>query len=69
MASWWYGLADSLGFLLAHLWLRWGRERLRLTIAAVYHLSLLVAAGVLAGARLVEVAVYTSGPSIASTPG
>ena len=48
---WWYGAGYSLGFLNAHLFLRRHRERLRLTLADVYELSFLIAAGVLIGGR------------------
>jgi phosphatidylglycerol:prolipoprotein diacylglycerol transferase len=48
---WWYGLSYSLGFLNAHLFLRRNRERLGLSLADVYELSFLLAAGVLAGGR------------------
>lgn len=52
---WWYGLSYTLGFLQIHLFLRRGRTRLGLTSAEVSALSLLVALGVLAGGRAVEV--------------
>ena len=48
---WWYGLSYSLGFVNAHLFLRRNRERLALTLADVYELSFLLAAGVLVGGR------------------
>ena len=48
---WWYGLSYSLGFINAHLSLRHHRHRLGLSLTEVYELSLLLAAGVLAGGR------------------
>jgi phosphatidylglycerol---prolipoprotein diacylglyceryl transferase len=48
---WWYGLSYSLGFLNAHLFLRRNRDRLGLSVADVYELSFLLAAGVLVGGR------------------
>ena len=48
---WWYGLSYSLGFINAHLSLRRRRHRLGLSLTEVYELSLLIAAGVLAGGR------------------
>ena len=48
---WWYGLSYSLGFINAHLSLRRHRRRLGLSLADVYELSLLLAAGVLIGGR------------------
>jgi phosphatidylglycerol:prolipoprotein diacylglycerol transferase len=48
---WWYGLSYSLGFVNAHLFLRRNRERLGLSLADVYELSFLLAAGVLVGGR------------------
>ena len=53
---WWYGLGYSLGFLHLHLFLRRHRLRLGLTSREVYTLNLFIVVGVLAGARLVEVA-------------
>ena len=48
---WWYGLSYSLGFLNAHLFLRRSRERLGLSLQAVYDLTLFLAIGVLIGGR------------------
>jgi len=48
---WWYGLSYSLGFLNAHLFLRRNRVRFGLSLADVYELSFLLAAGVLVGGR------------------
>lgn len=48
---WWYGLSYSLGFLNAHLFLRRNRDRLGLSLADVYELSVLLALGVLVGGR------------------
>lgn len=52
---WWYGLSYSLGFLNAHVFLRRNRARLGLSLADVYTLSLLMAAGVLIGGRALVV--------------
>jgi len=51
MHLWWYGLSYSLGFLNAHVFLRRNRDRLGLSVANVYELSFLLAAGVLLGGR------------------
>lgn len=53
---WWYGVSYALGFLELFLYLRRRRARLSLTLSQVYTLTLLFAAGVLAGGRAVEVA-------------
>jgi phosphatidylglycerol:prolipoprotein diacylglycerol transferase len=53
---WWYGLSYALGFWNLHWFLRRARQRLGLTLADVYSLTLCLAAGVLAGGRLIEVA-------------
>jgi len=55
---WWYGLAYSLGLLGAHLWLRLRRRELRLTKVEIWDLSLLLAGGLLIGARVFDVLVY-----------
>lgn len=52
---WWYGLSFTLGFINAHLFIRRNRERLRLSIAKVYELSLFFAVGVLLGGRALVV--------------
>ena len=52
---WWYGLSYSLGFLNAHFFLRRNRDRLGLSLADVYELSVLLALGVLAGGRALVV--------------
>jgi len=52
---WWYGLSYTLGFLHLHLFLRRRRAALGLSLRDVYTLSILFAAGVLAGGRLVQV--------------
>jgi hypothetical protein len=52
---WFYGLSFTLGFLNAHLFIRRNRERLGLSMAAVYDLPLLFAAGVLIGGRALVV--------------
>jgi phosphatidylglycerol:prolipoprotein diacylglycerol transferase len=52
---WWYGLSYSLGFLNAHLFFMRRRHELGLSVRSVYHLSLLLAGGVLVGGRLLVV--------------
>lgn len=52
---WWYGLSYSLGFLNAHLFLRRNRQRLGLSLRAVYSLTLCLAVGVLVGGRALVV--------------
>lgn len=52
---WFYGLSFALGFLNAHLFIRRDRERLGLSMAAVYDLTLLLALGVLIGGRTLVV--------------
>lgn len=55
---WWYGLSYTLGFLNAHTFV--GRKALGLGLSErqVYDLSILIAAGVLVGGRMVEVVFY-----------
>ena len=53
---WWYGLGFTLGLLEFHLFLRWTRQQLGLSLREVWSLSLFIAIGVLAGGRAVEVA-------------
>ena len=53
---WWYGLSYALGFLQMFWFLRTRRARLGLTLREAHAVSLLVAVGVLAGGRAVEVA-------------
>jgi len=55
---WWYGAFYVAGLLTAHLFLRLRRAELGLSLRSVYALSVLLAACVLAGGRLVEVAFY-----------
>jgi phosphatidylglycerol:prolipoprotein diacylglycerol transferase len=55
---WWYGLSYTLGFLNAHLFIKRRAGELGLSLNAVYELSILLAAGVLLGGRLVEVVFY-----------
>lgn len=55
---WWYGLSYSLGFIGVFFWLRRSRSRLSMEMPGVYHLTLLICAGVLIGGRLVEVFFY-----------
>lgn len=55
---WWYGLSFTLGFLGIHLWFRRARDRLGMSQADVYSISLHLAVGVLLGGRLIEVACY-----------
>ncbi len=52
---WFYGLSFTLGFLNTHLFLRRNRERLGLSITAIYDLTLLLALGVLVGGRTLVV--------------
>lgn len=52
---WWYGMSFTLGFLNAHLFLRRNRERVGLSQAAIYDLTLLLALGVLLGGRALVV--------------
>ena len=58
MYLWWYGLTYTLGFLAVFHWLRTTREFLDMNMPQVYSLSIMMAAGVLIGARLVEVFFY-----------
>jgi phosphatidylglycerol:prolipoprotein diacylglycerol transferase len=55
---WWYGLSYTLGFLELHLWFRWNRARLGLTLRDVVDLTILIASSVVLGGRLVEVVFY-----------
>jgi phosphatidylglycerol:prolipoprotein diacylglycerol transferase len=55
---WWYGLGYALGFFEVFLWLRRARDRLGLSLRAVYDLSILFAVGVLVCGRAVEVIFY-----------
>ncbi|NNE68479.1 MAG: hypothetical protein HKN33_18070 [Pyrinomonadaceae bacterium] len=52
---WWYGLGFTLGFLNMHFVIRLNRERLGLSVASVYELSMLLALGVLIGGRALVV--------------
>ena len=58
MYLWWYGLTYTLGFLAVFHWLRTTREFLDMNMPQVYSLSIMMATGVLIGARLVEVFFY-----------
>jgi phosphatidylglycerol:prolipoprotein diacylglycerol transferase len=55
---WWYGLSYTLGFTNAHLYVRRHRRKLGLPLKRVYSLSILLALGVIAGGRFVEIAFY-----------
>jgi phosphatidylglycerol:prolipoprotein diacylglycerol transferase len=55
---WWYGLSYTLGFLNTFLFIRRRRDQLGFSLRSVYHLSLLLAVGVLLGGRFVEVVFY-----------
>jgi phosphatidylglycerol:prolipoprotein diacylglycerol transferase len=55
---WWYGLSYTLGFFNAFKFINRRRVRLSLTETQVYELSILIAIGVLAGGRAVEVVFY-----------
>ncbi len=52
---WWYGLSFTLGFLNTHFFLRRNRERVGLSLSAVYDLTLFLAIGVLIGGRALVV--------------
>jgi len=58
MYLWWYGLSYTLGFLGLFHWLRSVRGYLEMDVRQVYDLSIFIAAGVLIGARSVEVIFY-----------
>jgi len=58
MYIWWYGFSYTIGFLALFHWLRTVRNSLGLDVRLVYDLSIMVAAGVLIGGRLVEVIFY-----------
>lgn len=58
MYLWWYGLSYSLGFLGLFHWLRSVREILQMDVSQVYNLTIMIAAGVLIGGRVVEVLFY-----------
>lgn len=55
---WWYGFFFIAGLLTAHLFLRFRRTDLGMSLRSVYTLSLLLAGCVVAGGRLVEVVFY-----------
>jgi phosphatidylglycerol:prolipoprotein diacylglycerol transferase len=55
---WWYGLTYTLGFFALFHWFRTVREPLGLDVPQVYDLTILIAAGVLVGGRIVEVVFY-----------
>ncbi len=52
---WFYGLSFALGFLNAHFFIRRNRERLGLSMSAVFDLTILLALGVLIGGRTLVV--------------
>lgn len=52
---WWYGLSFTLGFLNTHFFLRRNRERVGLSLPAVYDLTVFLAVGVLIGGRALVV--------------
>jgi phosphatidylglycerol---prolipoprotein diacylglyceryl transferase len=52
---WWYGLSFTLGFLNTHFFLRRNRERVGLSLPAVYDLTIFLAVGVLIGGRALVV--------------
>ena len=58
MYLWWYGFSYTFGLLGLFGWLRVSRVRLGLSLADVYRLTSMIAAGVLLGGRLVEVLFY-----------
>ena len=51
---WWYGLSFTLGFLNAHIFLRRNRDRVGLSLPAVYDLTLFLAIGIMIGGRFVS---------------
>jgi phosphatidylglycerol:prolipoprotein diacylglycerol transferase len=53
---WWYGLGYAMAFTELLIYLRRRRDRLRLTDAEAYALTLMFAVGVLAGGRAVQIA-------------
>lgn len=55
---WWYGASYTLGFLELHLWFRWQRKRLGLSLRDVYALSIVIPGCVVLFGRLVEVVFY-----------
>lgn len=55
---WWYGLSYTLGFFNAFNFIKKRRGTLLLTESQVYDFSILIAAGVLVGGRVVEVVFY-----------
>lgn len=55
---WYYGLAYAIGLLTIHLWVYVRRERLGYDRRDVAWFSVFFAAGVLAGGRLFDVALY-----------
>ena len=55
---WWYGMCYALGFLETFLWLKHYRRRTGLTIGECYTLTIVLALGLLIGARMVEVIFY-----------
>ncbi len=55
---WWYGATYLFGFLAAHLWMRALREEIGYSVREVYAATIMLALGVLVGARLIEVAFY-----------
>lgn len=55
---WWYGFSYTLGFTGMFLWLRCTRNKIHLDLGKVYSLSISIFAGVLLGARLIEVFFY-----------
>jgi phosphatidylglycerol:prolipoprotein diacylglycerol transferase len=55
---WWYGLSYTLGFFNAFSFIGKRRMKIGLTERDVYDLAILIAVGVLAGGRIVEVIFY-----------
>jgi len=58
MYLWWYGASYTLGLLGLFHWLRSVRRLMEIDVRQVYDLSILMAAGVLLGGRVVEVIFY-----------
>lgn len=55
---WWYGAAYSVGIMGVFQWLRYTRGRSGLSMRQVWDLSIILAASLLIGGRLVEVFFY-----------
>jgi phosphatidylglycerol:prolipoprotein diacylglycerol transferase len=65
---WWYGMCYALGFFETFLWLKRARQRTGLTLGESYTLTIVLALGLLTGARMVEVIFY-EWPYFSAHPG